>query len=241
MQRSFDFGASPLPDIRRSLVAIYGPQISVARMDPVSQLVKSAISGRAYDEVSWNAFFRLRTQYGGDWEALSLAPGAELESIVSPTTFPEAKARRLPVLLRMLKHRRGALELDFLARESVEGAMAWLKALPAVGPRTAACVLNFSRLNMRALVVDTHVHRVARRLGLAPCRGETQAAYNALMNQMPEAWDAEDLFELHCLIKRLGQTFCTHARPRCGACPLKETCPRIEAAGGDVLTFAPRR
>ncbi len=188
MQRSFDFGASPLPDIRRPLLAIYGPQVSVARMDPVSQLVKSAISGRTYDEVSWNAFFRLRTRYNADWEALSLAPGAELEAILSPTTFPEAKARQLPVLLRMLKHRRGALDLDFLARETVEDAMAWLNGLPAVGPKTAACVLNFSRLNMRALVVDTHVHRVTRRLGLSPRRSDTQAAYASLMGVIPESW-----------------------------------------------------
>ncbi|MDG2522622.1 endonuclease III [Caulobacter segnis] len=203
-------------------------------------MVKSAISGRAYDEVSWNAFFRLRAHYNADWEAMSLAPGPALEAILSPTTFPEAKARQLPVLLRMLKHRRGTLDLDFLARETVDDAMAWLKALPAVGPKTAACVLNFSRLNMRALVVDTHVHRVTRRLGLSPARGDVQAAYDSLMDQAPEAWLAEELFEFHCLVKRLGQTFCTHARPRCRACPLKEICPRIDAGGGDVLAFWPR-
>ncbi len=240
MQRSFDFGASPLPDIRLPLQRLYGPQRSLARMDPVSQLVKTAISGRTYDEVSWAAFFRLRTHYDGDWEALSLAPGAELESILSPTTFPEAKARQLPVLLRMLKHRRGELNLDFLATETVEDALAWLKTLPAVGPKTAACVLNFSRLNMRALVVDTHVHRVARRLGLVLARSEVQAAYDSLMDQAPESWESEDLFELHCLVKRLGQTYCTHARPRCASCPLKDACPKIEIAGGDVLTFRRR-
>lgn len=240
MQRSFDFGASPLPDFRRSLVGIYGRQISVARMDPVSQLVKSAISGRTYDEVSWAAFFRLRARCDGDWEALSLTPGAELENVLSPTTFPEAKARQLPVLLRMLKHRRGALELDFLARESVEDALAWLKGLPSVGPKTAACVLNFSRLNMRALVVDAHVHRVTRRLGLVSARGDVQAAYDSLMDQTPESWESEDLFEFHCLMKRLGQTWCTHAGPRCGSCPLKDACPKIETAGGDVLPFRRR-
>jgi adenine-specific DNA glycosylase len=61
--------------------------------------------------------------------------------------------------------------------------------LPGVGVKVAASVLNFSPLNMRALVVDTHVHRVAGRLGLVPASYDTAHAYRALMDMVPDSLD----------------------------------------------------
>jgi hypothetical protein len=117
------------------------------------------------------------------------------------------------------------LSLDHLAELELDSARWWLQGLPGVGVKVAASVLNFSPLNMRALVVDTHVHRVAGPLGLIPASYDTAHAYRALMDMVPDSWTAEDLYELHWLMKGLGQLLCSHHAPRCGACALKATCP----------------
>ena len=70
------------------------------------------------------------------------------------------------MLAEILK-RRGSFDLAFLREMPLDEAEAWLGSLPGVGPKTAAVVLLFS-LGRPAFPVDTHVHRVLRRLGLAP-------------------------------------------------------------------------
>ena len=242
MQLTFDLETSPLlPRLRDRLLAVFGPQPHQGRADPLSQLINSVISARTLDAVSWAAFTRLRGMFA-DWAALAEASPKRIEAAIGAVTFADAKARQLPILIRVIQIRAGGLDLGFLAKQPVELAMEWLQSLPGVGVKSAAVTLNFSALRGRALVVDTHVHRVTRRLGLAPRSGEPTQAYEALMAQVPAAWSAEDLFELHWLIKGLSQSICTDASPRCGMCPLKAECPRIGVGvGRKVIDLAARR
>jgi len=235
--------ASDLPRLRERLRAVFGAQTPPdRRLDPVSQLIKAVISSRTYDEVAWAAFIRLQQAYP-DWGALGDASAEAVEQVIDPVTFAEMKARQLPTLIRTILRRRGTLELDFLGLETVEGAMAWLQGLNGVGITSAAATLNFSRLNRRTLVVDAHVARVARRLGLIPAGGDENAAYDALMDQAPADWGPEDLHELHWLMKPYGQSICSHFDPACGLCALRGTCPRLGVAGDQearVLAFKAR-
>ncbi len=240
MQLSLGLSRSPLEAVRDALLCEFGPQRPVTRMDPISQLVKSSISGRTPDAVSWAAFLRLRASFKC-WEDLAQAPEADVLAVIGDVTHPHDKARRLPLALRMIQDRIGWLSLSHLKALHVDAARHELQSLPGVGVKVAACVLNFSDLAMRSLVVDTHVHRVARRIGLIGAGDATQA-YHALMAQAPDAWTADDLFELHWLMKRgLGQMLCPHDAPRCGACPLSRSCARIGVGrSADVLPWRPR-
>ncbi|MDO8378855.1 endonuclease III [Phenylobacterium sp.] len=217
---------SDLPPVRDRLRSVLGPQRPEHQLDPVSQLIKSVLSSRTYDEVAWAAFIRLRAAYR-DWEDLVHAAQEELEPIIDPVTFADQKARQLPILIRVLLLKRGELNLDFLGKEPVEESMAWLMRLPGVGVKIAAAVLNLSTMNHRALVVDTHVHRVARRLGLTARTGDAREAYDSLMDQAPVEWQGEQLYELHWLLKGHGQSLCTHFDPACGLCALRDVCPRV--------------
>ena len=76
------------------------------------------------------------------------------------------------------------------------------------------------------MVVDRHLLRLGGRLGLLPLNTDFDAGYELFMRQLPDAWDAEDLAELHRLMKLLGQTVCTANAPACGARPLRDLCPR---------------
>jgi endonuclease-3 len=240
MQLSLGLARSPLESVRDALLCEFGPQRPVARMDPISQLVKSSISGRTLDAVSWNAFLRLRAEFKC-WEDLARAPVAAVARIIDDVTFPGDKARHLTTALKMIEDKVGWLSLSHLKGLAVDQARWELQALPGVGVKVAACVLNFSDLAMRALVVDTHVHRVAKRIGLVGAGDATQA-YHTLMDLAPDTWTADDLFELHWLMKRgLGQMLCPHEGPKCGACPLKSMCAKAGVGqSADVLAWRPR-
>jgi endonuclease-3 len=242
MQLTLELDTSPLlPRLREALLGLFGPQTSRARPDPLSQLIHAIIAARTPDQAAWNAFVRLRGAFP-DWADLAGAAPKKIEVAIAQVAFAERKARQLPTLIRVIQIRAGGLDLDFLAERPVEEAMEWLQSLPGVGVRTAAVTLNFSRLNRPALVVDSHVCRVARRLGLAPRTSEPAQAYAALSELLPAAWRAEDLLELHWLIKGLGQSICAEAAPRCGMCPLKTECPRIGVGvGRKVIDFPAAR
>lgn len=230
---------SHLPQLRDRLREMLGPQTAPVRLDPISQLIHAVISARTYEEVSWAAFMRLRAATE-DWTALAEADTTTLEQILDPVTFAERKARQLPVLIRVLLLKRGELDLGFLSGEPLSAAMAWLMNLPGVGAKAAAATLNFSTLDRPVLVVDTHVARLARRLGLAG-RGDAQDVHDRLMAEVPPDWNAADLRELHSLMKAHGQSLCEHFEPACQMCGLRRDCPRVGVgASGQVVAFRDR-
>ena len=102
-------------------------------------------------------------------------------------------------------------------------AQAYLVALPGVGPKTAACVLLFA-LERPVMPVDTHVHRVARRLGII---GEKVTADQAhpLLTDLAGPDDAAQVYAVHVDFVRHGRRICHARRPVCGECPLAAMCP----------------
>ena len=114
--------------------------------------------------------------------------------------------------------------LDEKAFTRLPDAELWenLVALPGVGPKTAACVLLFS-LDRPYFPVDTHVHRVARRLGLIPPKADAVATQAAFQASVPPA----QMYALHMNLIRHGRAVCVAIRPRCSECVLRDLCPRI--------------
>ena len=83
-------------------------------------------------------------------------------------------------MLGAIEAERGSLDLGFLADAPREEALEFLEALPGVGRKTAACVLLFS-FDRPELPVDTHVYRVASRLGLIRPRAPFEEAHDVLL------------------------------------------------------------
>lgn len=246
---ALDPRAAPLvADTHKRLLAAFGEFGGTPRLDPVDQLVKSLISSRTYDQLSWPAFYSLKARYK-PWESLIEADPEEIQALIAQVVHAESKAVWLREALALIVQMRGELSLGFLAGMPVEEAMAWLRRLPGVGDKVAASVLNFSTLKRKAMVVDTHVWRVARRIGLAPRTAEPEAVRHAITDTAPEAWGDAVFFDLHWLLKRLGQTLCEHNHTRCGACPVASLCEerrRTQAMaarkgqGGAPLAFGRR-
>ncbi|MBI1778206.1 MAG: endonuclease III [Proteobacteria bacterium] len=224
MQFSLPFEKSILAEIHARLLATFGPQRDTWRLDPTSQLVNAMISSKTRDEVSLRAFRRLMHSYAS-WDLLVHAAPATVEQIIQPVTFAELKAIQLPRALRMIAARTGSLDLHFLMDWDEEMAMQWLNGLPGVGAKIAATVLNFSSLRKRTLAVDTHLLRIGERLGLLPGGADYERGYDRFMHRVPDDWTGNTLYEIHWLLKYLGQSICTHASPACADCPLQDICP----------------
>jgi endonuclease-3 len=214
--------AGDIRAIRDRLRGWMGSIRDTQRLDPVSQLVRSFVASRTYDRDSWEAFMRLSRRFG-TWDALADAPVAEIETLLQGVTHAEKKAPELREALRKIRVRAGSLSLSFLADHPVEQGLRWLEEIYGVGRKIAAATLNFSSLRKRAFVVDTHVLRVLRRFGFVDARADTKDAYDGVM-EAAQGFDADDLYELHWHLKRLGQKFCTDLRVHCASCPLSQSC-----------------
>ena len=110
--------------------------------------------------------------------------------------------------------------MAFLEAYPLGKAKEWLRKLPGVGPKTAACVLLFS-LGRPALPVDTHVFRVAARLGLIDVRTSVEKAHDLLERMVPR----RDVYRFHILMIQHGRETCKAQRPLCRACVLARMCP----------------
>jgi endonuclease-3 len=122
--------------------------------------------------------------------------------------------------LRRIPKHEGRPDLEFLGQLPTQEAKAWLKQLPGVGPKTAGCVLLFS-LGRPALPVDTHVHRVAQRLGLIGSKVSPPKAHDVLEKLVPP----QDIYRFHLLTIEHGRRVCRAQKPLCHRCALGEACP----------------
>ncbi len=226
MQLSLDFivdAAPGLIGVRKRLLDAFGPFRDDRRLEPMDQLVRSMICGRTQDTASDAAYARLKLRFR-PWSELLDVPVAEVASLLGAVTFAGDKAARLNAAFATIKARTGVVSLDALAEMPVEKAYTWLRGLEGVGAFAAAATLNSSTLRRRVFAVDTHGLRVLQRLGLIGPSVSAEAAGGILLRIAPAAWTAEDFYELHWLLKRLGQIRCGHAVPRCGGCPLVGAC-----------------
>ena len=218
------FADHRLEKVHERLVAFYGrfPERDV--WDPLTQMIYSMLSSRTKTEVSHEVLANLRRIFGS-WQGVRDAPAAAIEEAIRAATFPEQKAVHLKTALEQITMRCGSLSLDFLANYRTEKIRRWLEGFAGVGVKTSAAVVNFSTLRRRAMCIDSHHLRIAKRLGLVAQQADGRETEERLMEMAPAEWTAEMLDEHHSLVKVHGQRLCPKSVPLCGGCPLLDICP----------------
>ena len=202
------------------LDAEYGRAQQQSSGAPVTELVLTLLSQHTSDHNSGQAMHRLLERFP-DWTDVIAASTADVEEAIRPGGLAPTKAPRLQALLAEVYERTG-FDLSALEQMPLSEAKAWLRSLPGVGPKTAACVLLFA-LGRPALPIDTHVERVARRLGLLSRKVSVERAHELLEATL----EPEQVYPFHVDLIQHGRR-CCHARgPRCDECPLLERCPRL--------------
>lgn len=213
---------SPAKIIER-LAPVYGMPVNVPSGDPLTELILTILSQNTADTNSGRAFNALMRRYTS-WEDVAGAPAEELIAIIQPGGLANQKGPRIQRVLRAVAERSPGMDLAFLGDMWLDEANAWLRSLPGVGPKTAACVLLFA-LGRPALPVDTHVERVSKRLGLVDAKRTAEQAHDDLA----AAVAPDDYYRFHMLLIKHGRRTCTARKPMCGRCPLAPECPAAVA------------
>jgi endonuclease-3 len=209
----------PPPEIISRLAGLYGEPEWRPHGDAMSELVLTILSQNTSDANSGRAFMRLKDRFP-TWEALMAAPLDEIEEAIAVGGLARIKTPRIKAALEAVYEKRGGFDIDFLRGLPLEESKAWLRELNGVGPKTAACVLMFA-LGRPALPVDTHVHRVAQRLGLVPAKATAEKAHDILESMLPP----DAVYPFHIMLIKHGRRLCSAQRPRCEECPLLDGCP----------------
>ena len=179
---------------------------------PFQLLIATILSAQCTDNrvntVTVNLFGRWPTA-----EALAAATQAEVESVIRSTGFFRAKAKNIRGCCAALMERHGG---------EVPRTLEELVRLPGVGRKTANVVLGSGFGLPSGVVVDTHVGRISRRLGLTR-HADAVRAERDLIKAIPKShWIAFS----HRLIEH-GRTVCMARRPRCEGCLLADLCQRV--------------
>ena len=197
-------------ELQRRLRAAYpDARCALDHQDPFQLVVATILSAQCTDARVNLTTPALFTRYP-DAASLAAAAPSEVETLIKSTGFYHNKARNLIGLGQaLLARHRGQVPSDPMA----------LQALPGVGQKTANVVLA-NAFGVPALAVDTHIFRVARRLGLSKATTPEKVEAD-LCRHFPR----EDWIELHHQLIFHGRRVCDARRPDCGACSLRDLCP----------------
>jgi endonuclease-3 len=208
------------------------PTWSAPRLDATAELVLTILSQNTSDINSARAFERLRASYP-TWDAVLVAPTDELVEVIRPGGLANIKAPRIQSVLAEVREAtaNAPFDLSFLGVLPLREAKAWLGSLPGIGPKTAAIVLLFA-FGRPALPVDTHVFRVASRLGLMPPKTDVVRAHDILEASL----QPDEVYPFHVELIRHGREVCHAQRPACEICPLRDVCVYYR----DVVSRLPR-
>jgi endonuclease-3 len=186
-------------------------ECSLAHRSPFELLVATVLSAQCTDVRVNLVTPRLFARYP-DAAALSQAELTEVEALIRSTGFYHAKARNLIGCARMLHERyHGEVPADLAA----------LTALPGVGRKTANVLLG-TAFRIPAMVVDTHVSRLAQRFGWTTAKDPRRIESELCALLPPDYWIATS----HLLIYH-GRAICKAPIPDCSRCPIFPLCPRL--------------
>jgi endonuclease-3 len=151
-------------------------------------------------------FARLKTA-----KDFATVPVPELEKLIHSTGFYRNKAKNIRGMARLLVDKHGG---------EVPADMEQLLELPGVARKTANVVMGVAFKKAEGVVVDTHVGRLSKRLGLTQEENPVKIE-QALVAQVPkEDW----IWFSHALIHH-GRAVCKAISPLCATCPIRDHCP----------------
>jgi endonuclease-3 len=212
-QRKGRAEAGHIPEVLGILAATYpDAKCALDFRNPYQLLVATILSAQCTDKRVNQVTPALFRRYP-DPKAMAAADEGELIGLIRSTGFFNNKAKSLIAACR---------DIVALHRGRVPGTLEELVKLHGVGRKTANVVLG-NAFGVPGITVDTHLGRVARRLGLTRQDDPVKVEMD-LMEVVPRAdWTAFS----HQMIHH-GRALCAARKPKCEACPLAPLCPGAE-------------
>jgi len=187
--------------------------------EPIAVLMGTVLSQNTSDVNSRRAFDSLIDTFDS-WESVAAAPVEHIAQVIKSGGLSRVKAVRIKQILAKIEKEQGGISLDFLKSMDMTEAKDYLLHLPGVGQKTASCVLLFG-IGKPCLPVDTHIFRVAKRLGLIDSKVSIEEAHDLLQRQIPPS----KVYQFHLHMIEHGRQVCHARRPRCNECVVTEICP----------------
>ena len=202
-----------MPDVREieeviRILQSTVPEHPYKSRNPFHILIATIISQRTKDEVTYEVANRLFAKYPRPKD-LKEASEDEIARLIYPAGFYRQKAKKIKEVARIIDEEYGGKVPDTLEE---------LLKLPGVGRKTANIVLSRG-YGKKAIAVDTHVHRIANRLGWVHTKTPEETE-RALMEILPEKY----WIGINTLLVMFGRTICRPIAPRCDECPVKNYC-----------------
>jgi endonuclease-3 len=199
----------------------YGEPERMKPRDPLDELIFTILSQNTSDLNRDRAYRSLRERFPTNLD-LAQADPSDIEKAIRNGGLARSKSVNIHGILKDLSENKQGIDLDYLKDMRTEDAMKELTSMKGVGSKTAACVMIFS-LDRPVFPVDTHIHRIVKRWGLADPK-ETREHVQERMNELvPDEWK----YQGHLLIIKHGKEICKARKPLCGTCVVSDLCPRI--------------
>ena len=217
--------AIDLATLTKRLESAYGKPPKMPRFDPMDELVSCILSQHTSDANSFPAFYKLKEKYP-TWQQVVNAGPEKIAAVIRYAGLANQKSKCIIAALKEIRSRNNDYHLDNLRNLKSSEAREWLEQLPGVGPKTASIVLCFS-FGMDVIPVDTHVFRVAWRIGLIKKGVGEAKAHDALQKKIPKGLS----YRLHMAFIVHGRTACRAPLPNCPECPITDQCAYFKKGG----------
>ena len=223
------------------LIDAYGEPKNEPDFDALGGLIGTILSQHTSDINSGRAYQQLIETFPS-WEVVRDAPTYEVAEAIRSGGLANVKAVRIQDVLHTLTEQKEAESFSGSLAEYLSAKLAglapeegwrYLRTLPGVGPKTAACVMMFN-LDEAVMPVDTHVHRVSKRLGLIGPKVSADQAHEIFAQITPPEW----VYPLHVNLIRHGRQVCHAQRPNCSQCTLYEECAFVGSVNPQESTFS---
>jgi endonuclease-3 len=181
--------------------------------------VTTILSQNTADINTARAFEALSKRFEITPEALANAELGQIEDAIRISGLYKSKAKTIKqAAITILEKYHGTLKS--ILSLPLEEARKILMQFPGVGPKTADVVLLFSA-SQPTIPVDTHVNRVAKRLGFAPANG----SYETVRENLQSLYEPSQYLAVHLLLIAHGRRYCKARKPLCDECPVNAECP----------------
>jgi endonuclease III len=218
-----------LARVYEELIATYGEPKNEPDYDPLGGLIATILSQHTSDINSGRAYQQLVAAFP-TWEAIRDTSTDKIVEAIRCGGLAKIKSIRIQDVLHTLteQQEQGKTKTlaeylyEELAKRTTEEAWHYLRELPGVGPKTAACVLMF-HLDRPAFPIDTHVHRTSQRLGLILPNVNADKAHAIFARVLPPEW----VYPLHVNLITHGRQICHAQRPACEKCALFHECAYV--------------
>ncbi len=207
-----------LDAVYRLLARRYGPIRFKPGGNLLDILVQTILSQNTSDQNSWRAFRNLKKRFPR-WDQVAKARPDAIARAIRSGGLSNIKAPRIKEVLGLIQKQEGRFSLDRIKTLPDEEALSYLTGFRGVGIKTAACVLLFG-LGRPIMPVDTHVHRVTRRLGWIGPNTRAENA-GAVLEKMITP---RRVLAMHLYLVWHGRKICKAQRPLCRQCPLPPYC-----------------